>query len=283
MRGDVEPWGPQVNCTMQVLSVFLGTVGVVLALLGFARYARSIALVAVAKRPTELQLLVYGGGLIALTGVAVAWGGEASLVLPVGLAALPVLLTPALFWLLGQRHIPLGELQVRVGERLPDFEAQTDSGDIFRTENLAGQRVLLKFFRGEWCPFCSAELKAFQALLPDLERLGVTLFALSKDTPEAAARHRARDGLTFTLLCDPELRVIRQFGLEHKQALQMAEGRRVTLFGMEVGTQPEFRSMAIPTTLLIDEQGAICWIDQTDDYRVRSQPERVLSEIAAAL
>ena len=81
--------------------------------------------------------------------------------------------------------------------------------------------------------------------------------ALSKDTPEAARRHRERDALRFTLLCDPELQVIRQYGVEHRKALEISDGPRVSLLGMAVGTRPSFRHMAAPTTLLVDETGVI--------------------------
>jgi hypothetical protein len=37
--------------------------------------------------------------------------------------------------------------------------------------------------------------------------------------------------------------------------------------------------MAIPTTLLIDEEGIVRWIDQTDDYRLRSHNERILEVV----
>ena len=37
--------------------------------------------------------------------------------------------------------------------------------------------------------------------------------------------------------------------------------------------------MAIPTSLLIDERGVIRWIDQADDYRLRSGEQRVLEAI----
>ena len=37
--------------------------------------------------------------------------------------------------------------------------------------------------------------------------------------------------------------------------------------------------MAIPTTLLIDEKGIIRWIDQADDYRLRSDNERVMTAV----
>jgi peroxiredoxin len=181
------------------------------------------------------------------------------------------------------RRVPLGALRVRVGDRLLPFEAQTPEGERFASDALAGRRVLLKFFRGEWCPFCQAELKQFDAMREDLSAHGVEeVIALSKDTPEAAQRHRARDGLNMQLLCDPELRVIRQYGVEHKKALEISAGPRIALFGLAVGTRPAFRHMAAPTTLLVDEHGVIRWIDQTDDYKVRSSSERVLGAVEAA-
>jgi hypothetical protein len=40
--------------------------------------------------------------------------------------------------------------------------------------------------------------------------------------------------------------------------------------------------MAIPTTLLVDEDGIVRWIDQADDYRIRSDTARVLTAAAEA-
>lgn len=40
--------------------------------------------------------------------------------------------------------------------------------------------------------------------------------------------------------------------------------------------------MTIPTSLLVDEDGVIMWIDQTDDYRLRSSNERVLKAVTEA-
>ena len=45
-------------------------------------------------------------------------------------------------------------------------------------------------------------------MLPELAKYDVSIIALSKDTVEEAAIHKARDGLKITLLADPELEVI---------------------------------------------------------------------------
>ena len=113
----------------------------------------------------------------------------------------------------------------------------------------------------------------------ELARHGVTVVALSKDTVAAAAHHRQRDGLRFTLLSDPELEVIRRYGVEHHKALESATGS-FTLFGTPLALMPAVKTMAIPTTLIVDEHGVIGWIDQADDYRLRSDGQRVMTAIA---
>lgn len=40
-----------------------------------------------------------------------------------------------------------------------------------------------------------------------------------------------------------------------------------------------YRSMAIPTTILIDEQGIVRWIDQSDDSRLRASKDKVLGAV----
>jgi len=115
----------------------------------------------------------------------------------------------------------------------------------------------------------------------DLDQHGVGLIALSKDTVEEAATHKTRDGLSMTLLADPKLDVIRQYGVEHHKALGFKTGA-FTLFGIPLALTASFKTMAIPTSLLIDENGVIRWIDQSDDYRLRSSNERVLQAVREA-
>ena len=119
-------------------------------------------------------------------------------------------------------------------------------------------------------------------MLPELAAHGVDVVALSKDSVDKAALNKERDGLTFTLLSDADLAVIRQYGLEHHKALELSKGS-FSLFGMPLALgPPTVETMAIPTTLLVDERGTIRWIDQADDYRLRSDPDRVMTAVRSA-
>ncbi len=112
----------------------------------------------------------------------------------------------------------------------------------------------------------------------ELTEHGVELFALSKDTVKDAAFHRQRDQLTMTLLADPSLTVIRKYGVEHHKAVEFSTGR-FTIAGVPLALVPSFKTMAIPTSMLIDESGIIRWIDQSDDYRLRSDNSLVFGAV----
>jgi len=113
---------------------------------------------------------------------------------------------------------------------------------------------------------------------PILERYGVRVIALSKDSPSQMATHLRRDPLTMTLLSDPKLEAIRKYGLLHRGGFEFIT---VPLFGVPLGVPRGFRDMAIPTTLLVDKNGVIRWIDQAEDYRMRGDEARIEQALAA--
>jgi len=90
-----------------------------------------------------------GAQLVALvTGLwAVVWFPSG---LVIGLSSVGIIMSALFLWLLTQRKTPVGNITVRVGDHLPAFEARTDAGAPFSTDEFRGQRVLLKFFRGHW-------------------------------------------------------------------------------------------------------------------------------------
>ncbi|MBV1860565.1 MAG: peroxiredoxin family protein [Nannocystaceae bacterium] len=121
-------------------------------------------------------------------------------------------------------------------------------------------------------------MRRFETILPKLAKHGVEVVALSKDTPQDATEHRERDKLSLQLLSDPKLEVLKDYGAEHHKAVEFSKVV-VNIFGVPLGLMPSFQSMAVPTTILVDEHGIIQWIDQAEDYRLRSAEDRVLAEV----
>ncbi|MCB9759475.1 MAG: redoxin domain-containing protein [Alphaproteobacteria bacterium] len=114
-------------------------------------------------------------------------------------------------------------------------------------------------------------MRRWQSIQPQLDALGVDFVAISPDTPQEVARLQQSGLVTLKLLSDAELTVIDRYNLRSHKTLAGAPGRS------------RIRFLAIPTTILVDAQGVVRWVDQATDNRVRSDPRRVIRAIRVAL
>lgn len=113
-----------------------------------------------------------------------------------------------------------------VGDTAPDFTLPDQDGrPSSLAELLKDGPLLLYFYPADFTPVCTREACSFAALEPDLGRTGVRLAGVSPQGGESHQRFRQRYGLKFTLLSDPERRVIRAYGCDGLLGLRV---KRVT-------------------------------------------------------
>ena len=71
-----------------------------------------------------------------------------------------------------------------------------------------GEFGVVLFFRGSWCPYCNAQLRAFQRAGDSLADAGIKVAALSVDDEPATAALIAKHGLTFPVGHSADARAI---------------------------------------------------------------------------
>jgi len=111
-------------------------------------------------------------------------------------------------------------------------------------------------------------LRRWEELRPQLDKHDVQLVTLCTDTPDQIRKGMVKHGAKAIMLSDKDLSVTRQFDLENLNT-------NVRPPGLE--------GLPIPTTILADAEGIVRWIDQSEDYMVRSEPDRVLAALEQAL
>ena len=99
---------------------------------------------------------------------------------------------------------------VPVASRAPEWELKDGLGDIHRLDEIDGDKILLVFFRGFWCESCQAQLASMTSEHQDFVDRGAITVAISADSAKPGL------GLPFLVLSDPDLRVIRQYGVLHR-------------------------------------------------------------------
>lgn len=86
---------------------------------------------------------------------------------------------------------------------------------------------------------------------------GAEIFAISVDPPEKSREMAEKLKLTFTVLSDPEHRVIDRYGI-------LDPGGKIS----------------IASVFIVDKKGIVRWSYVTDDYKVRPLDETILAELA---
>jgi peroxiredoxin Q/BCP len=93
---------------------------------------------------------------------------------------------------------------LQVGDRAPDIQVQTDSGEDFRLSQLKGKRVVLYFYPRADTPGCTVEACEFRDQIQAFAGKGAAVIGASPDKPAAQAKFKQKFDLPFTLLADQD-------------------------------------------------------------------------------
>ena len=115
----------------------------------------------------------------------------------------------------GMTTHPTAHERLRAGADFPDMDLLDHAGNRRRLSDLvAGDPVVLQFFRGWWCPKEQAFFRHRLVPLQDeLEVAYVRVVSVSIDPPPVAAAFRAGLGARWTFLCDPDRTALERLGL----------------------------------------------------------------------
>lgn len=104
---------------------------------------------------------------------------------------------------------------LKIGDPAPDFELPDQDGKPVRlSQRLEHGPVLLYFYPADFTPVCTREACAFRELQPQLQQAGAEIIGISPQDSASHARFRAIYALAFTLLADPNKRIIRVYGCD---------------------------------------------------------------------
>ena len=94
-----------------------------------------------------------------------------------------------------------------VSAAAPAFALKDSSGRMVRSEDLlALGPLVVKFFRGRWCPYCMTELETWRDLYGKLREQGALMVAIGPQTERQSDFMVGHHGLPFPVLFDPATR-----------------------------------------------------------------------------
>lgn len=167
---------------------------------------------------------------------------------------------------------------LKEGDVFPDFMlASADGHFVRRDEVLAKGIAVFSFYRGEWCPYCSAELSALADAAPQIAKAGGQLVAVTPEAGGRALRTKLERQLQFEVLCDLDNSLAFECGLvfpvpDSVRSAYLARGINFsTVYGNEAWLLPT------PATYIVGRNGVILRAHVDPDFRRRLDPEEILA------
>lgn len=157
-----------------------------------------------------------------------------------------------------------------VGQKLPQFRLTDASGAEFDSASLVGAPAILMFYRGNWCPLCMAQIKEIVGKYDEIQAMGVSVVLISPQPDEQSRKLAAQHDVPFIFLVDKDNEVAESLGIGVRHGVPV---------GIPGGYAPH---TVLPTLIVTNESGTIVFSDQTDNYRVRPEPDIFLAILRRA-
>lgn len=101
---------------------------------------------------------------------------------------------------------------LNVGDPAPLFQTQTHNGETFELASRKGKWTVLYFYPKAGTPGCTKQACAFRDHMKQIQALNADVFGVSADSVKDQAVFHKAENLSFTLLADPERKIITQYG-----------------------------------------------------------------------
>jgi peroxiredoxin Q/BCP len=103
-------------------------------------------------------------------------------------------------------------MPVEEGKAPPAFTLNDADGNKVSLRSLKGQNVVVYFYPRDDTPGCTKQACGFRDLWGDIKKTGTVVLGVSPDGAESHQKFAAKYKLPFTLLSDPNKKVMEKYG-----------------------------------------------------------------------
>jgi len=165
-----------------------------------------------------------------------------------------------------------------VGAMAPKFTLNDATGrEVRSADMLALGPLVIKFFRGRWCPYCMTELEAWRDLYGRLRERGGLMVAIGPQIGRQSDFMAGQHGLPFAVLSDPGCLVAEQFGLIYTVPQYHRDYYRSILVNIPFVNGDQSWKLPLPATYVISRDGRVVFAEAHADFRVRPEPEEAFA------
>ncbi len=167
-----------------------------------------------------------------------------------------------------------------VGSSIPNVTITDSAGESVSLKSLHKDGpVVLVFFRGGWCPFCTKHTQELIKIYPRLKELGAGLVGISPDNPKSSSENVTKNLISFPILSDPDVAAAKAFGLAFMVDDQTLEKYKGYGIDLERASGRDHHALPIPAVYIVDKAGKIVFAHRDADYCQRLDSKTIVAEV----
>jgi peroxiredoxin len=171
---------------------------------------------------------------------------------------------------------------LRAGDQMPRFTLTDLGGTSITSEELLSRGALvLTFYWGSWCPYCTLDLGALEKARPEFEKRGASLVAVSQQIGRVGSDCPVVGDLSFPLLCDRGGRLAARFGIRWTLPPDLQRIQRLSGADLEKFNGDASWTLPMPGRYVIGRSGTVAYSEINPDHTVRSEPSDLFPVVEA--
>lgn len=167
-----------------------------------------------------------------------------------------------------------------INSKAPDFKAKDQHGKEVRLKELLKKgKVVLVFYRGQWCPYCNKYLKKLEDSLQLIKDKGATVVAITPELPENIARTQEKTKAEYSILFDEDLKIMKAYDVEFEVPENTLTRYRNSGIKLDENNGKNGNYLPIPATYIIDKESTITYRFFQSDYKKRPSIKEILENL----
>ncbi|MBK7381608.1 MAG: AhpC/TSA family protein [Ignavibacteriales bacterium] len=172
---------------------------------------------------------------------------------------------------------------IKIGEEIPSAILQSlDGNEINIREIIQGNKSILIFYRGGWCPYCNLHLSELVQIEDSLINLGYKIIAISMDKPDTLRATLEKHKMKYELYSDSKADVCTAFGIAFKVDEEYIAKLKSYNMDIEASSGETHHILPVPAAFIVDKNGIVQFEYVNPNYKTRINSD-VLLEIAKEL
>lgn len=167
----------------------------------------------------------------------------------------------------------------KAGDTIPDFTLQDDASKMIKaSEHWHDRNLIVKFYRGGWCPYCNLELAALERHAQEFAAENAELFAIAPEKPSFQQETKKAANANFKFLWDENNVLARQIGI----AFAVDDNVRSVYqkLNLDLDSVNGEWFLPVPATFIVRD-GVVRYSFLDADYMRRQDPVDLLAAIRA--